>query len=204
MKLTNLTPWGYMTAEVVPPLMTPEQVSDATGGAVSADDPRVEPIVASVSAAVRNYCGWHVSSSIECQYIAEPIHGLVVLPASVVSEVSEVLTGITTYGDSLGGTPVDMSKVVWLPDGRVYMPCDSGRLVAVTYTAGIADKMSSLYAVVSQITSNALVATAGVSREQAGQVSITYNATASGVSGGVTLMERDRMLLEPYRLHNIS
>ena len=34
--------------------------------------------------------------------------------------------------------------------------------------------------------------------EQAGDVSVTYNTTASGVSGGVRLLDSDLAMLAPY------
>ena len=54
--------------------------------------------------------------------------------------------------------------------------------------------------VVAQIASNALAGAAGVSSETAGGVSISYNRTADGVSGGVSLLPRDKEMLQAYRL----
>ena len=52
-----------------------------------------------------------------------------------------------------------------------------------------------LVTVAAQVASNALAAPAGVQSEQAGNVSISYNQPASGVSGGVRLLDSDLALL---------
>ncbi len=63
--------------------------------------------------------------------------------------------------------------------------------------------MPDLAAVVAQIAANALAAPAGVRAEQAGDVSVTYNTTASGVSGGVRLLDSDLAMLAPYAIDGL-
>lgn len=204
MQISSMTPWGYMS-ENVPDIITPQDVEDTTCGRIKADDPRLASTIASVSAAIRDYCRWHVSPSLECEWVGDSHGDVIILPARIVTAVSSVIDNVTIAGEVSGDT-VDASWYRWYPDGRVYISprrCRHG-IVGVTYTAGIDASSTSLVSIASQIAANALVATAGVQREQAGQVSITYNAVASGVSGGIALLERDRMLLEPYRLEALS
>ena len=73
--------------------------------------------------------------------------------------------------------------------------------VEVEYMSGIPSEMAPDLAVIAaQIASNALAAPAGVRQESAGDVSITYNQTGSGVSGGVRLLDGDLAMLAPYML----
>ena len=53
---------------------------------------------------------------------------------------------------------------------------------------------------VAQIASNALVAAPGIAEEHAGSVGATYNKTGDGITGGVSLLARDKELLTHYRL----
>ena len=75
---------------------------------------------------------------------------------------------------------------------------DEWRSVVCVYTAGF--DAGSIGQVVAQIASNALAAAPGVANERAGNVSITYNQTGSGITGGVSLLPRDYAILAPYRL----
>lgn len=201
--ISDMTPWGYMASDVTD-LITPQDIEDATGGRIKATDPRLPSTISSVSAAIRDYCRWHVAPSLACTWVGDPHGDVIVLPARIVTSVSSVMTD-ATLGEDITGDALDPSSYRWYPDGRVYVGrgCRRG-IMAVSYTAGIDAASTSLSSIASQIAANALVATAGVQREQAGQVSITYNAVASGVSGGIALLERDRMLLEPYRLEALS
>ena len=71
----------------------------------------------------------------------------------------------------------------------------------MTFSSGYdLDEVPDLAAIVAQIAANALVATPGVQSERAGDVQISYNSTAYGVSGGVALLDRDKLLLAPHRL----
>ena len=74
--------------------------------------------------------------------------------------------------------------------------------VTVEFTAGYEDT-DDLGGVVAQIAANALAASPGVREEHAGQVGITYNQTANGVSGGVRLLDSDRMLLDRWRVRDV-
>ena len=75
---------------------------------------------------------------------------------------------------------------------------DVFRSVECTYTAGFS--LDAISQVVVQIASNALTAAPGVVSEKVGDVSVTYNQTGVGVTGGISLLPRDYELLAPYKL----
>ena len=54
-----LTPWGYEVDEL-PDLITVSDFNAATNNRY-AGDARIEPAIASASAAIRAWCGWHVA-----------------------------------------------------------------------------------------------------------------------------------------------
>lgn len=91
----------------------------------------------------------------------------------------------------------------WLPSGLVRLQggCfpDAWRSAVCGFVAG-EDAAGALAMAVAQIAANQLAAAAGVRSERAGQVSIDYNQTANGVSGGVRLLDSDMRLLMPYRI----
>ena len=151
------TAWGYSIAATddgsLPPLITPDQLEEATGGRFGADTPGVSTVLAGVSAAIRDACGWHVSPVLDCE---------------------ERTSG-------------------------------PGRVIALhTLLMGIPASMApGLVTVAAQVASNALAAPAGVQSEQAGNVSISYNQTASGVSGGVRLLDSDLQMLRVYTLGEV-
>lgn len=189
--MTNTrTPWGYEVVGTLPALMTAEEFAVITGGIMSSSTAQIEATLAAVSAAIRSYCGWHVAPNIECIWQGDADGKLVELPGMGVSTVHSV----TVAGDNADHT--------WRKSGLVRLDApvndDWGQLVVVDYDAGF--DTSVLSSVVSQLAVNALVAPAGVMREQAGDVAITYNQTAVGVTGGIRLLSSDKLLLDPYKL----
>ncbi|OXM99881.1 hypothetical protein [Bifidobacterium vansinderenii] len=196
------TTWGYAVETgddgVIPPIITGEQFATATKNRYSASDPTVLQALDAVSMAVRRHCGWHVAPVLQCEWIGQGDGSRIIrLPALEI-------TGITAASDN--GEQLRTGDIEWRSDGlvkRLNFTRWSRRWGSVTidYTAGFeADQIMDLVQTVAQITASNLAAAAGVQREQAGQVSITYNQTAPGVSGGITLLDRDKELLAPFRL----
>ena len=62
------------------------------------------------------------------------------------------------------------------------------------------DAVADLKAVVQQVVGNAISSPLGATREQAGAVSVSWATTAPGVSGGISLLERDYAIVDQYRL----
>lgn len=195
------TNWGYfIDADALPPLIDAATFVSMSGGAFAITDERIETTLASVSAAVRNACGWHVSPSMSCRCETHADGAAFSLPAMGVSSIDSI---------EVGGETVSTTAYEWREDGMVrsvppYRWPRSWRSIVVEFTAGYdAAASADLAAVVSQIAANQLAASPGVRREQAGGVSIDYNLTGSGGAGGVSLLERDLALLAPYMLPSV-
>jgi hypothetical protein len=54
--------------------------------------------------------------------------------------------------------------------------------------------------IVKQVTANALASPMGATREQAGTVSVAWATTAPGVSGGLSLLQRDLDVLAAFKI----
>lgn len=195
------TPWGYdveSSSTGLDPLISPDDFASLTSGAYAADDLRVVMTLRSVSGAIRSYCCWHVSPVLQCRCLPPTDGGrLLTLPALRVDSVDSV----TELGAALveGQYEARSDGLLRRAQFRGW-PAEWGS-VQVEYKAGFTTVMvPELAQTVAQITASCLAAPAGIRDEQAGQVRLTYNQTAPGVSGGVTLLDRDLAMLEPYRL----
>ena len=102
-----MTAWGYDVNSVLPPLLTAEEYARITGAEWSE---RLEAAVDAASQAIRNYCGWHVSPSVNCT--ANPAGGAIIakLPAGYVSAI----TSITENGEALSSSDYE-----WRKDGLI-------------------------------------------------------------------------------------
>lgn len=191
------TPWGY-SVELdegetgLAPLIS---VSDfrALYPTFASTDERLSDVLGGVSDAIRDWCGWHVGPAYACTYIGNGEGRLLMLPSMGVTSVESL---------AVDGAVIDPADYEWTGAGMVRLrhlafPC-SWRSVECAYTAGFGSPSIGLVA--AQIAGNALAAAPGVREEHAGSVGITYNQTGSGISGGVSLLDRDRALLGPYRL----
>lgn len=184
------TDYGYSVEGELPSLISVEDFMMLCPG-LSATYDQMQAVLDAVSSAVRDYCGWHVSPSIECDYVGRGIGDLLLLPGMNVTDVETL---------SISGEPT--TDYEWTGAGMVRLTSgrfpDSWRSAECVYTAGYSAAV--IAHIVAQIASNAIVAAPGVSSERAGNVSITYNQTGTGITGGVSLLSRDRELLARYRL----
>lgn len=183
------TPWGY-TVESLSSMITVAQFKSLCPG-MSSTDTEIQAALDTVSAAIRDWCGWHVSPSLECTFTGEGEGRLLVLPGMGVTAVDS----LTINGEALTGYEWTAAGMVRLKSG--VFP-DIWRSVECVYTAGFT--AGAIGQVVAQIASNALAAAPGVANERAGNVSITYNQTGAGITGGVSLLPRDYAILAPYKL----
>jgi hypothetical protein len=181
------TDWGYSVDELQPILSVDDFRLLCPG--LSSTDEQLAAVLEAVGASIRNYCGWHVSPVLECTYIGEGDGDMLFLPAMGVKDVKSL---------SVDGATVD--DIEWKHTGivRHHRFPDKFRSVTFVYDAGFSSE--SIGQVVAQIASNAVVAAPGVANERAGDVSITYNQTGTGITGGVSLLPRDYELLAPYKL----
>lgn len=197
------TPWGYsvfLGDEGMPPLITPAQLEAATGGRFGASTPGVADVIASVSSTVRDACGWHVSPVLDVEERTQGPGRVIALRTLMMPSVDS----ITEEGRELGAGEFEFDQ-----RGLVRRACfrawpERWGSVVARYRSGIPIEMApALVSVVSQVAANALAAPAGVQSEQAGNVSISYNQTASGVSGGVRLLDSDVAMLRIYVLGEV-
>lgn len=183
------TPWGY-EVDSLPSIVTAAQFEAYTGGIFSSTEERIEQALKSASDTVRAHCGWHVAPVLRCRYKGSADGRLVCLPCMGVHDVESV--------------EVNGKSVAYQTERRGGMlrlaSCapDDWECVEAVYSAGV--ETDDVAAIVCDIASNMLVAAPGVAREQAGQVSISYNTTDSGVSGGTRLLGSDVAKLAKYRL----
>ena len=198
-----LTAWGYRIETEdgrLPPLIAPAALADATGGRFGEDTPGVAAVLDQVSAAIRDACGWHVSPVLTC---VERTQG----PGRVIALRTLMMHGVESVTEL--GAELEPGQFEWQPRGLVRRACwrewpGTWGSVEVRYDSGIPPEAApSLAAVAAQVASNALAAPAGVRQEQAGNVSISYNQTASGVSGGVRLLDSDLAMLRVYSIGEV-
>lgn len=187
-----ITPWGYdIDEDALPPIIDEDAFDELTGGRWMGDE-RVQPCIASVTAAVRGYCGWHVGPSCDCVAVLDGEPGDIWLPVAYLSAVSSA---------EVDGEAVD--AVSFSRRGRVRLSRPATRglgNVEVEFTAGIpADSMPDLSAAIASAVVNAIALTSyGVSQETAGDVSISYSGSALS-NQGMLLPANVRAALQPYR-----
>ena len=186
-------PWNYEIAGGLPSVISAEQFDVLTGGVMSSSDDQIDATLRAVSASIRIYCGWHVAPNVRCYWRGDADGRLIQLPAMNVTSVHSV---------KVSGRELDTKEYAWRKSGLIRLahePLDDwGQLVEVEYDAGVANDY--IAPIASQLATNALVAPAGVQAERAGDVSITYNSTASGVSGGIRLLSSDKEMLDAFKL----
>ena len=196
-----VTPYGYSVelpgdATELPPLLTAAEFNAMTGNRWAGNQASVAMALAAASQAVRDHCKWHVAPVLTCRTTITPEGARVLqLPCLHLAAI----TAATEEGQDLDPAAFQIQDegIIRKADGSRFT-CDWSGLT-VTYRAGF-PASSLLQAIVAQIAENRLAAPGGVREEHAGQVGITYNQTASGVSGGTTLLDRDREMLSAYKL----
>lgn len=144
--------------------------------------------------AVRAYCGWHVAPVITEDIVIDGSGSHhVLIPSLKVVDITAAKNG---------GTELDPLDLEWSEAGMVRVPGRwTARLrgVRMTVTHGFAE-VPDVAEIVRAIAARASSAPAGITREQAGQVSLSFSSTAPGVSGGAVLMDHERLMLDRYRL----
>lgn len=183
------TDWGY-SVDGLSQIVTVEEYRELCPG-LSSTDLQLGMALNAISAAIRNHCGWHVAPVFDCEFIGEGEGRTLVLPSMSVQSV-----------DSLEVCDEPVEEYEWTPSGMVRLKSgafpDAWRSVKCTYKAGYST--DAIAQVVMQIASNALTASPGVVSERVGDVSVTYNQTGVGITGGVSLLPRDIEMLAPYKL----
>lgn len=200
------TAWGYTLtdANTLTPILSQSQFNEITANKYTSDMRASENIKAA-SAAVRNYCGWHVYPLEECELTTTAIDQritrsgsdlLIQLPARYVESISSV---------NVGGVEREFT---YETSGllRVYdtCACDRRTQIVVEYEAGFPDAlMDGVKELIAHRVTHALASSAGVQSETAGGVSITYSANWINSARSTALADDNKEVLEPFRLEGV-
>lgn len=170
-----LTPWGY-EVDNLPPLVTVDDYAAMTGSGI---DTATESALDAASAAIRNLCGWHVAPNIECHAELTAEGRLVRIPA-------RLLTAVHSVED--GGALLTDGEFEAHQNGLLRRTCFKSwakgwQAVKVDYHAGYDVAVCpDLLDIVVRIADGVASIPMGVASETAGNVSISYSATASAVA----------------------
>jgi len=176
--------------------LTPELLTSYTKGKIRADDPRSPLLLSGAVAAIRAYCQWHVSPSREETLIMDGHGGRIQrLPSFHVTEVAEVKDGgvLLEYRTGYRWSESGMLSRTNGEFSREF------RDVEITLTHGH-DNTPELVSVALAVVSRALASPMGATREQAGQMAVTWASTAPGVSGGMALLANELAILDGYKI----
>ena len=203
------TTWGYTLtdATILPDMLTEAEYDDFTAHRYTGDV-RVAGNIKAACSAIRNYCGWHVYPSEECQTTMlmnnrrVTVVGtdlLIQLPAKYVSAVSSVRIdgkAYTTYSFETNGI-LRVYDVAFAGLSR-YAP------VVVTYTAGLSNAMmDGIKELVAHRVTHAAASSNGITTEAAGGISVTYNANWVNSARATALPDDNKEVLAPYRLQGV-
>lgn len=183
------------------PLASAAQYANLVGD----NPPGLQQLLASASAMVRRYCGWHIAPVITESVLMDGSGSrLLMLPTLRLVGVTSVVDG------GLANIVIDPAVPgFWTQNGWLYREdgwSQQLRGVAVTYQHGFDQVlMDDLVALVCTMAARAAsTPTGAVSSEVSGGNSITYGAMVSGSSGGTNLLANEKDLLGPYRLPRIA
>lgn len=203
------TTWGYTLTDVglLPDMLTMAEYDDFTAYKY-ADDVRVLGNIKAACSAVRNYCGWHLYPSEECQATMlmndrrVTVTGtdlLIQLPAKYVSAVTSVSIGGTAHtAFSFETNGILRVYDVVFAELKRYTP------IVVRYTAGLSDAMmDGIKELVAHRVTHAAASSNGITTEAAGGISVTYNANWVNSARATALPDDNKEVLAPYRLQGV-
>ncbi|WAC65179.1 hypothetical protein OVA14_07200 [Agrococcus sp. SL85] len=180
-----------MAAMAYADFATPDQMEKRSQGAITAaTHPFLEQELAAASRAIRDHCGWHIAEreAITLRHRG-PFTSRLWLPAMEVASIDTATVDDVTY---------DVATVDFDPDtGWTSLV---GRRWDVTYTAGHEDVPETITTLALHIAARALGSPLGITREQAGAVSVGHTLVAPGASGGTAILPHEAEQLAPYRI----
>lgn len=209
-----LTNWGYSidsNSNSLPDILSVADFNTMTANKYSTDS-RVASTLKSVSSAIRNYVGWHLTGEYSCQaeYTLDDLHIVrhgrdidVRLPVGFLTGITHAYFGATLEEGVWSGTEFRTS---FKSNGilKVYdVPLDFERFdkLVVLFTAGLSSDMAdAIKAIVAQRTAHTLSAPIGVMSESAGGVSISYSVNYVNGAKATSLLTDDKEALLPYRV----
>lgn len=208
--MSILTTWGYSMTDVddVPGMMTLSEFNSMTAEKYLADS-RVEPDIKAATAAIREFCGWHVYPSQACElnttFFDKRVSVidrmlLIQLPATFVSSIELIQIGDEVIDETYVLMPNGILRVYGFGWSRFKMWTP----VVVRYTAGLPESAADgLKELIAHRVTHALASSEGVQSETAGGVSVTYNANWINNSRATALADDNKEVLSPYRLRGV-
>ena len=214
----NMSLWGYIyDAETLPDFLNAAEFNAYTNGKFGFDT-RIGANIPAATAAIRNYCGWHVSPNLTCGMIynvrdlRDAFTGpdlLVQLPATFVTSIEKIILNAVMNqqtGEYEGDDKTDDYDLGG--DGllRIY---DVGFLdrkskIFIKYTAGYPDnKIHDIKELTAHRVTHAVTSSYGVMSEAAGGVSVSYNASWAGNTRSTALPDDNREVLNPYKVKGV-
>ena len=213
--MSVLTNWGYTITDVdiIEPMVSADEFDEFTGGKYSGDG-RTESNIKAASAAIRNYCGWHVYPSYSCELdghlqdenITRVGKGLLIqLPAKFVSEVDSIVIDGVEYTEASGAVHfVAQTNGIIHVYGLDFSCMHPYTEMKVCYKAGISDALvDSIKELISHRVTHALASSGGIQSETAGGVSITYSANWTNSARSTALADDNKEVIAPYRLQGV-
>lgn len=205
-----MTSWGYTLTDVetLPDLLSADEFNNFTANKYNGDV-RISSEISAACAAIRNYCGWHISPSVSCNFSEHLLYGdgrvkyvgrdlLIQLPATFVSSIVSVkIDGVERDDFECDGG-----------NGHLYV-FDVGKLsrktkVEVDYVAGITGAdINAIKELIAHRVTHALAVPAGITSEAAGGVSVTYNANWANNVRATALPDDNKEVLAPYRVKGV-
>ena len=203
MRLTN---WGYSVDGTLSDFITETEFNTFTASKYTGDS-RISSNIKAATAAIRNYCGWHLYPELPCRVsmtffdrrVAAVKNGLLL---QLSSKFVTGITRITINGEECEKYTLDpngLLKVYDAPAG-----CEESTPIEVEYTAGLPeDLMGAIKELTAHRVTHALASSYGITSEAAGGVSITYNAGWGANSRSTNLPDDNKEVLTPYRIGGV-
>lgn len=204
------TSWGYtlLDADNMPEILTQEEFNSMTANKYALDS-RVPSAIKSVTAAVRNYCGWHIAGSQRCELVLNAQNLqitrkysdiIIQLPYKFVSNVEKVIFNATKENDEWVGDEYDYSFAYNGPL-TVYDACIDSRksTIVVIATVGLSFT-DDIKSIIANKVGHVLSGTFGIQSETAGGVSVSYSSSFVNGAKANSLMTDDKEILNAYKV----
>lgn len=180
----------------LPDFVTAAQLADFSKGQLSASDPRIAGALAGASRAIRNYCGWHIFPRVSETLLLDSSGGRELeLPSMHVTDIASVRVNGTELAASVFEDWSELGSIRLHSGGWP----DRYRSVSVTLTHGY-DAVPDIAETLKAIVTRELSSPSGATREQAGQVAVSWAITSPGVSGGLAILGTEYAVLDSYRI----
>lgn len=204
------TSWGYTLLDVdaMPDILTQEEFNSMTANKYALDS-RVPSAIKSVTAAVRNYCGWHIAGSQRCELVLNAQNlqitrkysdVIIQLPYRFVSNVEKVIFNATKENDEWVGDEYDYSFAYNGPLTVYDANIDSRKsTIVVIATVGLSFT-DDIKSIIANKVGHVLSGTFGIQSETAGGVSVSYSSSFVNGAKANSLMTDDKEILNAYKV----